>query len=186
MLFMYVLGLWINYGTVNWEKGYVTLRGCRHTAAVNLPSEREHTCNPSDLTVPDRETGEREREREKRGKDRVGWHCLRRGREVADRQKDKGRMSEKEPSWKMADSFLVQDRSSHWSEDDIVPFRAPPGADISRHRKVILLFPLSQLTDCHSQISSLTLSVSVGLYPFRTFIDTDRNKSFSPIWPMIT
>lgn len=145
--------------------------GCRHTAAVNLPSQRKHTCNLSDLTVPDRE----------REGGRVGWHCMHRGREVADRQKDKGRLSEKESVWKMADSFLVQDRSSHWSEDDIVPFRAPPGADISCHRKVILLFPFSQLTDCQSQISSLTLPVSVGLYPFLTFWHPDRKESFPPL-----
>lgn len=30
-----------------------------------------------------------------------------------DRQKDKGRLSERGSSWKMADSFLVQERGSH-------------------------------------------------------------------------
>lgn len=178
MLFMYVLGLWINYGTVNRERCYVIPRGCRHTASVNLPSQRKHTCNLSDLTAADRE---RERQREKSGEEGVGWHCMQRGREVANRQKDKGRLNERESSWKMADSFLVQERSSHWSEGDTVPFPAPPGADTSRHRKVILLFPLSPLTDCHSQISSLTLSVSAGLFPFLTFIDIDRDKPFCPL-----
>lgn len=62
MLFMYVLGPWINYGTVNRERCYVTPRGCRRTASVNLPSQRKHTCNLSDLTAADRE-----RERERRG-----------------------------------------------------------------------------------------------------------------------
>ena len=106
------------------------------------------------------------------------------GGEVADRQRDKGRLSEKserEPAWKMADSFLVQEGGSHWSEGDTVPFPAPPGADTSRLRKVILLFPLSQLTACHSPISSLTPSVSGGLYPFRTFVGIDRDKPSYPV-----
>lgn len=30
-----------------------------------------------------------------------------------DRQKDKGRLSKRGSSWKMADSFLVQERGSH-------------------------------------------------------------------------
>lgn len=59
MLFKYVLGLWINYSTVNWERCCVMLRGCRHTAAVNPPSQRKHTCNLSDLTVADREREQR-------------------------------------------------------------------------------------------------------------------------------
>lgn len=145
------------------------LRGCRHTAAVNPPSQRQHTCNLSDFTVADGK-------REERGGAAIGRS---EGGDVADRQRDKGRLSEKserESSWKMADSFLVQEGGSHWSEGDTVPFPAPPGADTSRLRKVILLFPLSQLTACHSPISSLTLSVSGGLYPFRTFIGIDRDK----------
>lgn len=48
-------GLWINYGSVNWERCYVIHRGCRHTASVNLPSWRKHTCNLSALTAADRE-----------------------------------------------------------------------------------------------------------------------------------
>lgn len=119
------------------------------------------------------------------GRREVGWHCMRKGverggGEVADRQKDKGRLNEGESSWKMADSFLVQERSSHRSGGDTVAFSAPPWADTSRHRKVILLFPLSQLTDCQSQISSLTLSVPVGPSPFLTVIDPDRDKPLSP------
>ncbi len=55
MLFKYVLALWINYGTINWERCCVMLRGCSRTAAVNPPSQRKHTCNLSDLTVADRE-----------------------------------------------------------------------------------------------------------------------------------
>lgn len=38
---------------------------------------------------------------------------MQRGREVADRQKDKGRLNERQSAWKMADSFLVQERSGH-------------------------------------------------------------------------
>ena len=150
------------------------LRGCRRTAAVNPPSQRQHTCNLSDFTVAD-------------GKREGGGGLYSdgaNGGEVADRQRDKGRLSEKserEPAWKMADSFLVQEGGSHWSEGDTVPFPAPPGADTSRLRKVILLFPLSQLTACHSPISSLTPSVSGGLYPFRTFVGIDRDKPSYPV-----
>lgn len=43
------------------------LRGCRHTAAVNSPSQWKHTCNLSDLTVADRE------EKRRGG---VGRHCI--------------------------------------------------------------------------------------------------------------
>lgn len=53
-------GLRINYGTVNWERCCVMPRGCRHTAAVNPPSQWKHTCNLSDLTLADR--GRRRRE----------------------------------------------------------------------------------------------------------------------------
>ncbi len=55
MRFKYVLSPWINYSSVKWERCCVMLRGCRHTAAVNPPSQRKHTCNLSDLTVADRE-----------------------------------------------------------------------------------------------------------------------------------
>lgn len=35
------------------------LRVCRHTAAVNPPSQRQHTCNLSDFTVADGKREER-------------------------------------------------------------------------------------------------------------------------------
>lgn len=60
-IYVFFRGLWINYGSVNWERCYVTRRGCRPTASVNLPSRRKHTCNLSALTAADRK---RERERE--------------------------------------------------------------------------------------------------------------------------
>lgn len=50
-------GLWINYGMVNWARCCVMLRGCRHTVAVNPPSQWKHTCNLSDLTAADRVRG---------------------------------------------------------------------------------------------------------------------------------
>lgn len=57
---------------------------------------------------------------------RVGWHCMQRwGEGAADRYKDKGTLSERESSWKMADSFLVQEKGSHWSGGDGVPSRCP-------------------------------------------------------------
>lgn len=44
----------INYGMVNWERCCVMLRGCRHTGAVNPPSQ----WNRSDLTAADSEKSE--------------------------------------------------------------------------------------------------------------------------------
>lgn len=40
---MYVLGLWINYGTINWERGYVTLRGLQaHSSSESSFTEETH------------------------------------------------------------------------------------------------------------------------------------------------
>lgn len=50
-------GLWMNYSVVNWEGSRVTRSGCRYTVAVNPPSQRQHTCNLSDLTAADRVRG---------------------------------------------------------------------------------------------------------------------------------
>lgn len=164
----------LNYGTVNWE------RLLRHAEGLQAYSSSESSFTEATHLQSIRFHSGWRKER------RAGGAAIGRseGGDVADRQRDKGRLSEKserESSWKMADSFLVQEGGSHWSEGDTVPFPAPPGADTSRLRKVILLFPLSQLTACHSRISSLTLSVSGGLYPFRTFIGIDRDKPSYPI-----
>ena len=164
----------LSYGTVNWE------RLLRHAERLQAYSSSESSFTEATHLQSIRFHSGWRKERRGGGLYSDGAN----GGEVADRQRDKGRLSEKserEPAWKMADSFLVQEGGSHWSEGDTVPFPAPPGADTSRLRKVILLFPLSQLTACHSPISSLTPSVSGGLYPFRTFVGIDRDKPSYPV-----
>lgn len=176
-------GLQIEYRPVNWEvlchKGgwRVGGGGCRRAAAVNLPSLRKHTCNLSDLPVADRERG-------------VcvclcvgGW--LRRGRGeswltlhakvgggAADRYKDKGTLSERESSWKMADSFLVQEKGSHWSGGDGVPSQCPswswrPSSPKGHPPLPHLSTPqhtLSQLSNCHSLVCSSVPPILVSLH----------------------
>lgn len=153
-------GLQINYDMVNWERCCVMLRGCRHTVAVNPPSR----CNRSDLTAADSEKSE------------VGWVIWKskggaRWHIGRGRHKETEWRSRRESSWKMADSRLVKERGSHWSGDS-VSFPAPLGADTSQ-RKVILLFPLFKIADCHSHryINVICLCWTVS---FLTFTDTDR------------
>lgn len=131
----------------------------RRTAVVNLPSLRKHTCNLSDLTAADRERREGWRE--------VGDITCEGGERWQIGTKIKGDWVKESPLERWQTASLYRRRAGrHWSEGDTVPFPVPPGADISCHRKVILLFPLSQLTDCHSKISFLALSVSARLSPF--------------------
>lgn len=79
----------------------------------------------------------------------------------------------------MADSLLVQERGSHWSGGDGVPSRCSSWSWHPSSQKGHPPFsPLSQLTDCHSQISFSAPTVSVVTPSIVTFKDTGENCFF--------
>lgn len=96
-------------------------------------------------------------------------------KEVADRRKDKGRLSEQESSLEDGRQLPPSRRKAATeAEETPSPLAAPPGADTRRHRKVILHHhhppPPSTLTDCQSQISSSALSISTGPHKNGLFV----------------
>lgn len=98
---------------------------------------------------------------------------------MADRQKDKGRLSERvkeSPLGRWPTAFLYRGEEVTEAEETPSPFLLLLELTPLVTERSGPFFPLSQLTDCHSQISSLAPSVPVGLYPFLTFIVTDRDK----------
>lgn len=97
MQFKYVLGLWINYGTVNWERCCVMLRGCRRTAAVNRPLTVEtHLQFIWFNSGWQTERGGGAWGGGHREKWEMGDGESEGGREVADRRRDNGRLRERE------------------------------------------------------------------------------------------
>lgn len=175
MLFMYVLGLQINYSPVNWERCYVIERSLWACSSSEFSFTEETHLQSIWFNSSWQEQGE--------VAGGGGWLTLHAKVEGGgkDRHKDKARLSEWESSWKMVDSFLVQEKSGHWSGGDAVPSHWPSWIWHPLSRKGHP--PFSQLTDCHSQISSSVPSESVGLPPSLLSKTLAKNCFLSPfIW----
>lgn len=127
MLFMYVLGAQIDYSPVNWERCCVIEGWLQAYTSSESPVTEETQLQ----SIWFNGGWQRARRLGGGGYGRYkGWGladiaCKGRGMGVADRYKDKGRLSKQEFSWKMAGSFLVQEKGSHWSKGDAVPSWCP-------------------------------------------------------------
>lgn len=162
MLFMYVLGLQINYSPVNWERCYVIERGLQACSSSESSfTEETHLQSIWFNSRWQRVGGVGDTGWEGWG---VGWHCMQRwGWQIG--TKDKGRLSERESSWKMARQLPCPGERQPVKRRRRRPLSLPllELTPVVTERSSSF-FPLSQLTDCHSQVSSSALSVSASLH----------------------
>lgn len=170
MLFMYILGAQIDYSPVNWERCCVIEGWLQAYSSSESPVTEETQLQSIWFN------GGWQRARrlgDTGGTSGGGWLTLHAkvggwGWQIG--TKIKGDWANESSPGRWPAASLSRRKAATEAEETLSPLGAPPGAATRCHRKVILLSPLpSQLTDCHSQISSSVLPVSVSLHQLSLF-----------------